>query len=198
MIDENSPSGLESDRELEQDQEEVERAIKLIEGVMRVQGVTKKILDERLGKSPGYFAQVLSGRLELKYRHILAILRGLDLEPRVFFRSLFPEAGEPASGARMLERLFAELQRSGYGNYLAAAPYPAIPAPHSLPQAPPAPPAIDAEDLDRRIQAAVTAALAERDRKLAADAAEADDAAEAAATAAANLAPVLARRERKR
>src|ERR1700709_1383261 len=115
------------EQDQEQDREEVERAIKLIEGVMRVQGVTKKILDERLGKSPRSFAQVLSGRLELKYRHILAILRGLELEPRVFFRSLYPEPGEPAGGARMLERLFAELQRSGYGNYLA--PPPPIPAP---------------------------------------------------------------------
>jgi hypothetical protein len=146
---------VDEDSKYEPDQDEVERAIKLIEGVMRVQGVTKKILDERLGKSPGYFAQVLSGRLELKYRHILAILRGLDLEPRVFFRSLFPEPGEAAGGARMLERLFAELQRSGYGSYLAA---PASPSP-------PQPPAISPDELDRRIQAAVTTALAERERK---------------------------------
>src|SRR5436305_11356826 len=141
------------DEDGQQEQEEVARAIKLIEGVMRVQGVTKKILDERLGKTPGYFAQVLSGRLELKYRHILAILRGLELEPRVFFRSLFPEPGEPASGARMLERLFAELQRSGYGSYL-------TPPPPPSPQ-----PAIDAEELDRRIQTAVAAALAQRDER---------------------------------
>ena len=146
MMDEDSQSG--------QDQEEVARAIKLIEGVMRVQGVTKKILDERLGKSPGYFAQVLSGRLELKYRHILAILRALDLEPRVFFRSLFPEPGEAVSGARMLERLFAELQRSGYGTYLSPPPPP-----------PPFQPAIDAEELDRRIQTAVAAALSAREAR---------------------------------
>jgi len=148
MVDEDSKYGP--------DQDEVERAIKLIEGVMRVQGVTKKILDERLGKSPGYFAQVLSGRLELKYRHILAILRGLDLEPRVFFRSLFPEPGEAASGARMLERLFAELQRGGYSSYLANPAPP--PSPSQLP-------AISPDELDRRIQAAVAAALAERERK---------------------------------
>jgi hypothetical protein len=147
MTDEDSKYGPEQD--------EVERAIKLIEGVMRVQGVTKKILDERLGKSPGYFAQVLSGRLELKYRHILAILRGLGLEPRVFFRSLFPEPGEAIGGARMLERLFTELQRSGYASYLAAPP----PAPA------PQPGAIDADELDRRIQVAVSAALAERERR---------------------------------
>ncbi|HZF12902.1 MAG TPA: hypothetical protein VFE33_29285 [Thermoanaerobaculia bacterium] len=148
---------VDEDSKYEPDQDEVERAIKLIEGVMRVQGVTKKILDERLGKSPGYFAQVLSGRLELKYRHILAILRGLDLEPRVFFRSLFPEPGEAASGARMLERLFAELQRSGYGSYHLANPAP--------PPSPAQPSAISPDELDRRIQAAVTAALAERERK---------------------------------
>ena len=149
------------EQDQEQDREEVERAIKLIEGVMRVQGVTKKILDERLGKSPGYFAQVLSGRLELKYRHILAILRGLELEPRVFFRSLYPEPGEPAGGARMLERLFAELQRSGYGTYLSTPP--TIPTSPALPAAPAPLYSIDAEELDRRIQIAVTAALAARD-----------------------------------
>ncbi|HEV7519346.1 MAG TPA: hypothetical protein VGR07_23905 [Thermoanaerobaculia bacterium] len=154
MVDEDSQYG--------QDQEEVARAIKLIEGVMRVQGVTKKILDERLGKSPGYFAQVLSGRLELKYRHILAILRGLELEPRVFFRSLFPEPGEPVSGARMLERLFAELQRSGYGAYLAPPMSPMSPA---SPVSPPFLPAIDAEELDRRIEIAVAAALSARDAR---------------------------------
>jgi hypothetical protein len=148
------------DEDGQQEREEVARAIKLIEGVMRVQGVTKKILDERLGKSPGYFAQVLSGRLELKYRHILAILRGLELEPRVFFRSLFPEPGEPVSGARMLERLFAELQRSGYGTYLSP---PAVPAFAPSPAA--FLPAIDADELDRRIQAAVAAALAARDAR---------------------------------
>ena len=153
MMDDDSKYGPEQEPE----QEEVERAIKLIEGVMRVQGVTKKVLDERLGKSPGYFAQVLSGRLELKYRHILAILRGLDLEPRVFFRSLFPEPGETVGGARMLERLFSELQRSGYGAYLAA--------PAAAPPTPPTSAALSPEELDRRIQAAVTAALAERERK---------------------------------
>ena|SRR5436305_6879669 len=153
------------DEDGQQEQEEVARAIKLIEGVMRVQGVTKKILDERLGKSPGYFAQVLSGRLELKYRHILAILRGLELEPRVFFRSLFPEPGEPVSGARMLERLFAELQRSGYGTYLSPPPtlQPAAPAFGPSPVA--AQPAIDPDELDRRIQTAVAAALAARDAR---------------------------------
>jgi transcriptional regulator with XRE-family HTH domain len=157
------------DEDSRQEQEEVARAIKLIEGVMRVQGVTKKILDERLGKSPGYFAQVLSGRLELKYRHILAILRGLDLEPRVFFRSLFPEPGEPVSGARMLERLFAELQRSGYGTYLSPPPSLSPLSPPAVPAFAPSPaaslPAIDADELDRRIQAAVAAALAARDAR---------------------------------
>jgi hypothetical protein len=64
----------------------------------------------------------------------------------------------------MLERLFAELQRSGYGSYLAppaSSPgSPAVPAP-SAPSA--LLPVLDAEELDRRIQIAVTAALAARD-----------------------------------
>lgn len=108
---------------------------------MRVQNVTKKDLDRRLGKATGYFAQVLSGRLELKYRHVVGILRALEVDPGVFFRSLYPEpAGEAAASSRAMERLLGGLNRMG----LAAPPNAGI----------------DPDDLERRIRAAVEEALA--------------------------------------
>jgi hypothetical protein len=133
-----------------QDDEEVRRAVKLIEAVMRVQGVTKKDLDSRLGKATGYFAQVLSGRLELKYRHVTSILRALSVDPGVFFRALYPEPeGEAAPAARGMERYLGSLHRMG------------LEQPHQ-PESQAAAPAIDPEELERRIRAAIQEALAAR------------------------------------
>jgi hypothetical protein len=130
------------------EEDDVRRAIKLLEGVMRVEGVSKRGMDERLNKAPGYVAQVLSGRLELKFRHILAILAALEIEPRVFFRALFPEPGEAGGSVRMIGRYFDELQRGG------------------LPLHPePSPPALDAGDLERKIRAAVEAVFDEREHR---------------------------------
>ena len=137
-----------------EDDEDVRRAIKLIEAVMRVQDVTKKDLDRRLGKATGYFAQVLSGRLELKFRHVTGILRALEVDPGVFFRALYPEpAGEAAAAGRAMERFLGGLNRMGL-----AAP-PAEP-PAEVTEGAAAPPAgIDADELERRIRAAVEEAL---------------------------------------
>ena len=127
--------------------DDVRRAIKLLEGVMRVEGVSKRGMDERLGKAPGYVAQVLSGRLELKFRHILGILAALEIEPRVFFRALFPEPGENEGSVRMIGRYFDEAQRG------------------APPQPDPPLPGIDPGHLEKKIRAAVEAVLDERERR---------------------------------
>lgn len=130
-----------------EDDEEVRQAIKLIEAVMRVQSVTKKDLDRRLGKATGYFAQVLSGRLELKYRHVSSILRALEVDPGVFFRALYPEqAAEAMASGRGMERFLGSLHRMG------------LAVRSELP--PPA--GIDADELERRIRGAIQEALAVR------------------------------------
>jgi hypothetical protein len=130
------------------EEDDVRRAIKLLEGVMRVEGVSKRGMDERLGKAPGYVAQVLSGRLELKFRHVLAILYALEIEPRVFFRALYPDPGEADGSVRMIGRYFDELQRGS-----AVAP----PEPPS--------PVLRGDELERRIREAVEAVLDERERR---------------------------------
>ncbi|MFP5286777.1 MAG: helix-turn-helix domain-containing protein [Thermoanaerobaculia bacterium] len=124
--------------------DEVRRATKLLETVMQAAGMTRKDLDQKLGAGPGYVSQVLTGRMELKFRHILAILRALDVEPSVFFQTLYPE-NRPSSDAVVMEEFLRRFQKLGFGQQTST------PAP--------APPALDPQELERLIQNAVRAAL---------------------------------------
>lgn len=123
--------------------DEVRRATKLLETVMQAAGLTRKDLDQKLGAGPGYVSQVLTGRMELKFRHILAILRALEVDPTVFFQTLYPE-NRPSTDAVVMEEFLRRFQKLGFG---------AQPAP------PPAPP-VGPQELERMIQNAVRAALA--------------------------------------
>jgi transcriptional regulator with XRE-family HTH domain len=126
-------------------EDEVRRATKLLETVMQAAGLTRKDLDQRLGAGPGYVSQVLTGRMELKLRHILAILRALEVEPNLFFQTLYPEA-RPATDQAVMEEFLKRFQKLGFG----AGP------------APPSPPFLDPQELEKLIQSAVRNALAER------------------------------------
>jgi transcriptional regulator with XRE-family HTH domain len=126
--------------------DEVRRATKLLETVMQAAGMTRKDLDQKLGAGPGYVSQVLTGRMELKFRHILAILRALDVEPSVFFQTLYPES-RPSSDAVVMEEFLRRFQKLGFGGTKAA---------------PPSSPALEPQELEKLIQNAVRAALAEQ------------------------------------
>jgi len=121
--------------------DEVRRATKLLETVMQAAGLTRKDLDQKLGAGPGYVSQVLTGRMELKFRHILAILHALEVEPSVFFQTLYPE-NRPSTDAVVMEEFLRRFQRLGFG---------ATPAP--------AAPSLDPQELEKMIQNAVRAAL---------------------------------------
>ena len=111
---------------------------------MQAAGLTRKDLDQRLGAGPGYVSQVLTGRMELKLRHVLAILRALDVEPSLYFQTLYPEA-RPNTDQAVMEEFLKRFQKLGFGA-----------------GAPPPPPALDPQELERLIQTAVRTALAER------------------------------------
>jgi len=89
---------------------EVRRALKLLEALIKAHGRTKKALDQKLRKGPGYISQVLTGRLELKYRHILEILGALELDP-----GLFGSATQSSQLRELRVRQFAELLRGAIG-----------------------------------------------------------------------------------
>jgi transcriptional regulator with XRE-family HTH domain len=127
--------------------EEVKRATKLLETVMQAAGLTRKDLDQKLGAGPGYISQVLTGRMELKYRHILAILRALEVDPGAFFQTLYPEP-RAAGDTGMVEEFLKKLQKLGVG-------------PKPQPEPAPVPATLDPQELERLVQSAVRAALAE-------------------------------------
>ena len=118
----------------------------MLETVIQAAGLTRKDLDQRLGAGPGYVSQVLTGRMELKFRHILAVLRALDVEPSLFFQTLYPDS-RPSTDQAVMEEFLKRFQKNGFG----------APAPPPVP-----PPALDPLELERLIQSAVRNALAER------------------------------------
>ena len=136
-------------------EDEVRRATKLLETVMQAAGLTRKDLDQRLGAGPGYISQVLTGRMELKFRHVLAILRALDVDPGMFFQTLYPDS-RPASDQAVMEEFLRRFQRLGFGS--------GGPAPPSLPPSqPPSSPAVDPRELERLVRKAVREALSEEE-----------------------------------
>lgn len=118
---------------------------------MQASGLTRKDLDQKLGAGPGYVSQVLTGRMELKLRHILAILRALDIEPSLFFQTLYPEA-RPSTDQTVMEEFLKRFQKLGSADVSRGGAQP------SRAPSPPLSPA----DLERLIQSAVRTALSER------------------------------------
>lgn len=124
--------------------DEVRRAASLLETLIQVAGMPPEELEKRLEASPGYLGRLLTGKVELKLRHILAILRILEIEPALFFQILYPESG-PAGGTVQLDELRRRLEALGVGREAA------------LPK-----PDVGIEDLERLVQGAVQAALSSR------------------------------------
>lgn len=128
--------------------DEVRRATKLLETIMQAAGLTRKDLDQRLGAGPGYVSQLFTGRMELKMRHILAILRAVDVEPGVFFQTLYPD-GPPVADRLLMEEFLKRYKKLGLE------PQPAS----ALPVSPSS--SLDYGELHQLIQSAVRSVLQE-------------------------------------
>jgi transcriptional regulator with XRE-family HTH domain len=125
--------------------DEVRQAVRLLEALIQATAVSWEELERRLEASPGYLRRVLSGQVELKFRHILAILRILEIEPALFFQTLYPGAG-PAGTVR-IDELRQRLKELGFDGV----PTPALPD--------------VGMDLERVVQGAVQVALSRRTPK---------------------------------
>jgi transcriptional regulator with XRE-family HTH domain len=121
--------------------DEVRRAARLLEALIQAAGVSHDDLERRLEASPGYVGRLLSGEVELKLRHVLAISRALEIEPALFFQTLYP-AAEPAGGTVQVEELHQRLKALGFATESA-----------------PARPEVRMEDLERLLQEAVQSVL---------------------------------------
>ena len=131
--------------------DEVHRATRLLETVIQAAGATRKELDLKLGAGPGYVSQVLTGRMELKLRHVLSILRALGVEPSLYFSTLYPENRQPSDSV-VMEEFLRRFEKLGLGTKAAT--------PSALPGVP-----VDPQALHELIHEAVRSALAEQQGK---------------------------------
>jgi transcriptional regulator with XRE-family HTH domain len=122
-------------------EDEVRQAARLLESLIQAAGVPESELERRLDVSPGYVGRVLSGEIELKLRHILSFLRVLEIEPALFFESLYP--AQPSGGTIRMEDLQERLEGLGLGHPSEAPP-------------------LVVDDLERLVQGAVRAALSRK------------------------------------
>jgi len=129
--------------------DEVRRATKLLETIMQAGGLTRKDLDLRLGSGPGYVSQLFTGRMELKLRHVLAILHALEVEPGVFFQTLYPD-GKPVGDKMLMDEFLKRYRKLKLGP--AEAPTAAPPGAALAGK-------VDYAELHDLIQSAVRAAL---------------------------------------
>ncbi|HXU45611.1 MAG TPA: hypothetical protein VN783_08800, partial [Thermoanaerobaculia bacterium] len=104
------------------------RALELLDLVIRTAGRTRKEVDERARLCRGTTSQLLSGRIQLKYHHILDVLAACETEPRVFFRALHDDLpAAPPSGLSLHEQMIEAARRAGLDPDLDA-DEPALPA----------------------------------------------------------------------
>jgi transcriptional regulator with XRE-family HTH domain len=119
-------------------EDEVRQAARLLESLIQAAGVPGDELERRLDVSPGYLGRLLTGEIELKLRHILSILRALEIEPSLYFESLYPAGSAgPLAGTIRMDALQQRLEGLGLGEPSAARPQVGI------------------HDLEMRVQSAV-------------------------------------------
>jgi hypothetical protein len=89
---------------------EVGRLCRVLEALVLLKKVKYREIDRLLGTSSGVTRRIFAGKIELKARHIFAILGYLKVEPKVFFRLAY-EAGDNAAATPL--DILAYLQRIG-------------------------------------------------------------------------------------
>ncbi|HVT14856.1 MAG TPA: helix-turn-helix transcriptional regulator [Thermoanaerobaculia bacterium] len=126
-------------------EQHVARYAKLLRQAIRAAGFTVAEVERRLGIGEKGLQRILGGRVDLKVRHILAVLRVIGLSEGEFFAA----ATRPARGESSRAELVAAFRRLGYrGEEL---------LPHDEPDP-------SQEELDRMVDEALDRALERRAR----------------------------------
>ncbi len=103
--------------------QEIRRLARLLEALVRVQKVSVRALERRLGFGGGTLNRIFSGRIDLKVRHILLVLEDLGVKPAQFFELAYEAGTEDAAAEQLLDKL----QRRGLAERLEPEPAP-VPA----------------------------------------------------------------------
>lgn len=132
-------------------QAEVERALEALAFFLRSSGRSRQDLDRRIGQGRGFTSQVLTGRVKLRYDHVIQILQGINAEPALYFGLLHPVAEKDRDPLKKLQEMFERFQEDG--------------AEAKAEPAPPRDQGVDPEELKRLVQEQVEQALEAKRRK---------------------------------
>lgn len=89
------------------DPAELLKITSLLETLIFAKKIRIREVERRLGISNGTLARIFSGKIELKFRHILDLLDILDVQPKTFFKVAY-SLSEP--GAMKGEELLRQVQ----------------------------------------------------------------------------------------
>lgn len=89
----------------ERQQPETQHMLDVLKTAMRVLGVTVRELEKRVGLSSSYLSRLLSGKLPLRFDHVIQITHALGLEPAHLFHEAFPfrRPGHPKEAEATVE-----------------------------------------------------------------------------------------------
>jgi len=68
---------------------EAARVLEALRRLIRVSGLSQRKVEQKVGFSKGYLSQLFAQNLDLKYWHVVAVLRALDEPPQRFFAELY-------------------------------------------------------------------------------------------------------------
>lgn len=124
------------DQELRQTEarpDEMQRAISLLDELVQMFGGSRRHVDKMLGTGRSRTSQLLSGRLELKFQHILDVLDVLGIESRAFFEVLYGEEEHAPFPAPLAVVYRQKLRAMGVPTALEAIA-PKLPEPPAVPR----------------------------------------------------------------
>jgi transcriptional regulator with XRE-family HTH domain len=92
---------------------EVSRILSLLEVLIAARKLSIREIERRLNVSNGTLARLFSGKISLKFQHVLDLLEILDVTPKAFFRAGY-SLDDP--GAMKAEELLRQAQDLAFPN----------------------------------------------------------------------------------
>jgi transcriptional regulator with XRE-family HTH domain len=91
--------------------EETERVIRMLRTALRLLGFTNREIERRLAYTPSYLTRLFSGQIELRFEHIVDIVRATGMTVDEFFRFSYPDRGQKLSEpAQRLDAMLEEMR----------------------------------------------------------------------------------------
>jgi transcriptional regulator with XRE-family HTH domain len=129
----------------ERQDEEIDRFLRLLEGLMRLENLTIRDLERQLDWGKGTLNRIFSGRIELKVRHLLMLADAVGVEPEEFFLLAYKKMPDKTSTAQRVVVGRADLRAA------------------AQPERAPEPQALDTRSLERVMRDMMEKLLEERE-----------------------------------